>query len=164
MWKFAPMFAKIRYWGRTAAVSRKTFYAFGGEFQLIPGRRRLWYCIHRPPAGRRTRSTFVLQLKRNYGFFGMARSSRLLWRRSALLWRVGFLFLPCLDCAIFTIFSILGCEEASWDKGVEYETRSLLFKALHSLIERSLLQRDYVRLGQWFVQPLCLDEVSNPPK
>lgn len=29
----------------------------------------------------------------------------------------------------------------------------MLFKALHNLIERCLLSRDFIRLGKWFVQP-----------
>ncbi|CAL4061099.1 unnamed protein product [Meganyctiphanes norvegica] len=43
----------------------------------------------------------------------------------------------------------------SWDSvtGMSYECRTLVFKALHNLIERCLLTRDFVRLGRWFVQP-----------
>ncbi|KAK7874246.1 hypothetical protein R5R35_006284 [Gryllus longicercus] len=44
-------------------------------------------------------------------------------------------------------------EIGSWESGLSYECRSLLFKALHNLIERCLLSRDFVRLGRWFVQP-----------
>lgn len=44
-------------------------------------------------------------------------------------------------------------EQGSWESGLSYECRSLLFKALHNLIERCLLSRDFVRLGRWFVQP-----------
>lgn len=44
-------------------------------------------------------------------------------------------------------------EQGSWESGLSYECRSLLFKALHNLIERCLLSRDFVRLGKWFVQP-----------
>nr|XP_045597034.1 mediator of RNA polymerase II transcription subunit 13-like isoform X2 [Procambarus clarkii] len=40
-----------------------------------------------------------------------------------------------------------------WETGLSYECRTLLFKALHNLIERCLLSRDFVRLGRWFVQP-----------
>ncbi|XP_065174003.1 mediator of RNA polymerase II transcription subunit 13 isoform X2 [Atheta coriaria] len=43
--------------------------------------------------------------------------------------------------------------QGSWESGLSYECRSLLFKALHNLIERCLLSRDFVRLGKWFVQP-----------
>ncbi|XP_055701532.1 mediator of RNA polymerase II transcription subunit 13 isoform X2 [Phlebotomus papatasi] len=46
-----------------------------------------------------------------------------------------------------------GSEQGSWESALSYECRSLLFKALHNLIERSLLSRDVVRLGRWFVQP-----------
>ncbi|KAJ8687131.1 hypothetical protein QAD02_022925, partial [Eretmocerus hayati] len=44
-------------------------------------------------------------------------------------------------------------EQGSRESGLSYECRSLLFKALHNLIERCLLSRDFVRLGKWFVQP-----------
>ncbi|XP_031353032.1 mediator of RNA polymerase II transcription subunit 13 isoform X2 [Photinus pyralis] len=44
-------------------------------------------------------------------------------------------------------------EQGSWESGLSYECRSLLFKALHNLIERCLLSRDFIRLGKWFVQP-----------
>ncbi|XP_046361472.2 mediator of RNA polymerase II transcription subunit 13-like isoform X2 [Haliotis rufescens] len=50
-------------------------------------------------------------------------------------------------------------EHGSWDKekdkdsGLTYECRTLLFKALHNLIERCLLSKNFVRLGKWFVQP-----------
>lgn len=50
----------------------------------------------------------------------------------------------------------------SYDNGLSYEGRGLLFKSLHNLIERSLLSRDVVlRLGKWFVQP-CNDVDSIP--
>ncbi|XP_072944044.1 mediator of RNA polymerase II transcription subunit 13 [Epargyreus clarus] len=49
-------------------------------------------------------------------------------------------------------------EQGSWENGLTYECRSLLFKALHNLIERCLLSRDFVRLGKWFVQPYDGDE------
>ena len=41
----------------------------------------------------------------------------------------------------------------SWESGIPYEVRTLLFKAVNNLIERSLLSREFVRLGKWFVQP-----------
>ncbi|XP_018318970.1 mediator of RNA polymerase II transcription subunit 13 isoform X4 [Agrilus planipennis] len=44
-------------------------------------------------------------------------------------------------------------DQGSWESGLSYECRSLLFKALHNLIERCLLSRDFVRIGKWFVQP-----------
>ncbi|KAK8721383.1 hypothetical protein OTU49_012808 [Cherax quadricarinatus] len=45
------------------------------------------------------------------------------------------------------------CGSWDWETGLSYECRTLLFKALHNLIERCLLTRDFVRLGRWFVQP-----------
>lgn len=44
-------------------------------------------------------------------------------------------------------------EQGSWENGLSYECRTLLFKALHNLIERCLLARDFVRIGKWFIQP-----------
>lgn len=44
--------------------------------------------------------------------------------------------------------------------GLPYETRSMLFKALHNLIERSLLDKGYARLGKWFVMPYNLQAVN----
>ncbi|RWS17807.1 Mediator of RNA polymerase II transcription subunit 13-like protein [Dinothrombium tinctorium] len=50
-------------------------------------------------------------------------------------------------------------EQGSWENGLSYECRSLLFKALHNLIERCLLSRGFARFGRWFVQPL--DPTAN---
>ncbi len=44
----------------------------------------------------------------------------------------------------------------SSNNGLPYETRSMLFKALHNLIEKSLIQKGYARLGKWFVTPYNL--------
>lgn len=44
--------------------------------------------------------------------------------------------------------------------GLPYEARSMLFKALHNLIERSLLDKGYARLGKWFVMPYNLQAVN----
>lgn len=44
--------------------------------------------------------------------------------------------------------------------GLPYEARSMLFKALHCLIERSLLDKGYARLGKWFVMPYNLQAVN----
>lgn len=48
-------------------------------------------------------------------------------------------------------------EHGSWDRdkdsGLTYECRTLLFKALHNLIERCLLSKNIMRLGKWFVMP-----------
>ncbi|RZF40528.1 hypothetical protein LSTR_LSTR000407 [Laodelphax striatellus] len=52
-------------------------------------------------------------------------------------------------------------DQGSWENGLSYECRSLLFKALHNLIERCLLSRDFVRLGKWFVQPYDGSEVME---
>ncbi|KAG1662731.1 Mediator of RNA polymerase II transcription subunit 13 [Nymphon striatum] len=44
-------------------------------------------------------------------------------------------------------------EQGSWEMGLSYECRTLLFKALHNLIERYLLSHDFTRLERWFLQP-----------
>ncbi|KAH8245996.1 hypothetical protein KR026_006690 [Drosophila bipectinata] len=41
----------------------------------------------------------------------------------------------------------------TWKGALTYECRSLLFKALHNLMERFVLTKDIVRFGKWFVQP-----------
>ncbi|XP_023293764.2 mediator of RNA polymerase II transcription subunit 13 isoform X3 [Lucilia cuprina] len=46
----------------------------------------------------------------------------------------------------------------TWERGLTYECRSLLFKALHNLIERFVLTKDIVRFGKWFVQPCTSNE------
>uniref|UniRef100_A0AAR5PM40 Mediator of RNA polymerase II transcription subunit 13 n=1 Tax=Dendroctonus ponderosae TaxID=77166 RepID=A0AAR5PM40_DENPD len=60
---------------------------------------------------------------------------------------------PDLNELVAPELNMTDCEQGSWESGLSYECRSLLFKALHNLIERSLLSRDFVRLGKWFVQP-----------
>ena len=47
-------------------------------------------------------------------------------------------------------------EIGSWDKqdnsaGLTYECRIMLFKALHNMIEKSLLQKGFTRLSKWFL-------------
>ncbi|KAK7088057.1 mediator of RNA polymerase II transcription subunit 13-like isoform X2 [Littorina saxatilis] len=53
--------------------------------------------------------------------------------------------------------SLKEVEHGTWDRdkdsGLTYECRTLLFKALHNLIERCLLSKNFVRLGKWFVMP-----------
>lgn len=45
-------------------------------------------------------------------------------------------------------------EDETWEsKGLSYECRTLLFKALHNLIEKCLISKGYTKLGRWFVQP-----------
>lgn len=63
------------------------------------------------------------------------------------------LLLP-LSCFYPTVY-----ENGSWENGLSYECRSLLFKALHNLIERSLLAKGFARFGKWFTQPT----VNNYP-
>nr|VZI04442.1 unnamed protein product [Spirometra erinaceieuropaei] len=43
--------------------------------------------------------------------------------------------------------------DGNWKKGLSYETRCILFKALHNVLERCLLSKGFIRLGLWFLQP-----------
>ncbi|KAJ8414095.1 hypothetical protein AAFF_G00066930 [Aldrovandia affinis] len=56
-------------------------------------------------------------------------------------------------------------EEGVWESGLTYERRTLLFKAIHNLLEKShscpgrcLMEKDFVRIGKWFVKPYKLEE------
>lgn len=42
------------------------------------------------------------------------------------------------------------------NNGLPYESRSMLFKALHNLIEKSLIEKGFTRFGKWFVTPYNL--------
>ncbi|XP_073486447.1 mediator of RNA polymerase II transcription subunit 13-like [Aquarana catesbeiana] len=54
-------------------------------------------------------------------------------------------------------------EEGLWENGLSYECRTLLFKAIHNLLERCLLDKSFVRIGKWFVKP-CEREEKNLSK
>uniref|UniRef100_A0A672RFU9 Mediator of RNA polymerase II transcription subunit 13 n=1 Tax=Sinocyclocheilus grahami TaxID=75366 RepID=A0A672RFU9_SINGR len=49
-------------------------------------------------------------------------------------------------------------EEGLWECGLSYECRTLLFKAIHNLLERCLMDKDFVRIGKWFVKPHKTEE------
>ncbi|KAG5284635.1 hypothetical protein AALO_G00028840 [Alosa alosa] len=49
-------------------------------------------------------------------------------------------------------------DDGVWESGLSYECRTLLFKAIHNLLERCLMNRSFVRLGKWFVKPYEKDE------
>lgn len=49
-------------------------------------------------------------------------------------------------------------EEGLWECGLSYECRTLLFKAIHNLLERCLMNKDFVRIGKWFVKPYEFEE------
>ncbi|XP_056258962.1 mediator of RNA polymerase II transcription subunit 13-like isoform X2 [Seriola aureovittata] len=51
-------------------------------------------------------------------------------------------------------------EEGLWECGLSYECRTLLFKAIHNLLERCLMDKGFVRLGKWFFKPHELEEKS----
>ncbi|XP_012936661.2 mediator of RNA polymerase II transcription subunit 13-like isoform X1 [Aplysia californica] len=61
--------------------------------------------------------------------------------------------------ALSTDLGLKELESGTWDRdkdkdnGLTYECRTLLFKALHNLIERNLLLKNFVRLGRWYVLP-----------
>lgn len=52
----------------------------------------------------------------------------------------------------------LGEEDGEWESGLSYECRTLLFKAIHNLLERCLMNRGFVRIGKWFVKPYQKEE------
>ncbi|XP_007423606.2 mediator of RNA polymerase II transcription subunit 13-like [Python bivittatus] len=49
-------------------------------------------------------------------------------------------------------------EEGLWENGLSYECRTLLFKAIHNLLERCLMDKNFVRIGKWFIRPYEKDE------
>lgn len=49
-------------------------------------------------------------------------------------------------------------DDGFWENGLSYECRTLLFKAIHNLLERCLMNRSFVRIGKWFVKPYEKDE------
>ncbi|KAM4635777.1 mediator of RNA polymerase II transcription subunit 13-like [Polymixia lowei] len=49
-------------------------------------------------------------------------------------------------------------EEGLWECGLSYECRTLLFKAIHNLLERCLMDKEFVRIGKWFFKPHELEE------
>lgn len=51
-----------------------------------------------------------------------------------------------------------GEEDGEWESGLSYECRTLLFKAIHNLLERCLMNRGFVRIGKWFVKPYQKEE------
>ncbi|XP_070572223.1 mediator of RNA polymerase II transcription subunit 13-like isoform X2 [Ptychodera flava] len=51
--------------------------------------------------------------------------------------------------------------EGTWENGLTYECRTLLFKALHNLLERCLLSRNFTRLGKWFIRPYGPDSEED---
>ena len=60
-------------------------------------------------------------------------------------------------------------EQGCWETGLTYECRTVLFKAFHNLIERSLLAKGFARFGKWFAQPQsscrkrCISGPASPP-
>ncbi|XP_061590092.1 mediator of RNA polymerase II transcription subunit 13-like isoform X2 [Cololabis saira] len=51
-------------------------------------------------------------------------------------------------------------EEGFWECGLTYECRTLLFKAIHNLLERCLMDKGFVRIGKWFFKPHELEGKS----
>ena len=49
-------------------------------------------------------------------------------------------------------------EDGVWENGLSYECRTLLFKAVHNLLERGLMNWNFVPIGKWFVKPYEKDE------
>lgn len=57
-----------------------------------------------------------------------------------------------------SLFSFPAEDDGLWENGLSYECRTLLFKAIHNLLERCLMNRSFVRIGKWFVKPYEKDE------
>lgn len=57
-----------------------------------------------------------------------------------------------------SFISLVEEEDGVWENGLSYECRTLLFKAVHNLLERCLMNRNFVRIGKWFVKPYEKDE------
>uniref|UniRef100_A0A671YVY9 Mediator of RNA polymerase II transcription subunit 13 n=1 Tax=Sparus aurata TaxID=8175 RepID=A0A671YVY9_SPAAU len=55
---------------------------------------------------------------------------------------------------------LIVAEEGLWECGLSYECRTLLFKAIHNLLERCLMDKGFVRIGKWFFKPHELEEKS----
>ncbi|XP_070844891.1 mediator of RNA polymerase II transcription subunit 13-like isoform X4 [Chaetodon trifascialis] len=51
-------------------------------------------------------------------------------------------------------------EEGLWECGLSYECRTLLFKAIHNLLERCLMDKGFLRIGKWFFKPHEVEEKS----
>ncbi|KAF2977334.1 hypothetical protein EK904_006241 [Melospiza melodia maxima] len=58
-----------------------------------------------------------------------------------------------MDAAVVVVV-----EEGFWENGLSYECRTLLFKAIHNLLERCLMDKNFVRIGKWFIRPYDKDE------
>lgn len=63
-----------------------------------------------------------------------------------------------IDCLFSPLLCIVEEEDGVWENGLSYECRTLLFKAVHNLLERCLMNRNFVRIGKWFVKPYEKDE------
>ncbi|XP_017842735.2 LOW QUALITY PROTEIN: mediator of RNA polymerase II transcription subunit 13 [Drosophila busckii] len=58
-----------------------------------------------------------------------------------------------VDAELLKVAANQALWNGTWKGELTYECRSLLFKALHNLMERFVLTKDIVRFGKWFVQP-----------
>lgn len=48
---------------------------------------------------------------------------------------------------------LIEVEDDTWEqRGLSYECRTLLFKALHNLLDRCLINKGFIRIGRWFVR------------
>lgn len=66
------------------------------------------------------------------------------------------MFIQSMWFNVSALFS--GEEDGEWESGLSYECRTLLFKAIHNLLERCLMNRGFVRIGKWFVKPYQKEE------
>lgn len=139
------------------------FFACGVEFETI-------LKINPTESSKTTMS----HIRKNCGYFGTAKS-----RTLPILLLTAFQVNFCLQTTYPVNVALLNLrllfsdgEQGSWESGLSYECRTLLFKALHNLIEkyvkyllllvcklilfvyyfRCLLSKGYTRLGRWFFQ------------
>lgn len=54
-------------------------------------------------------------------------------------------------------------ETGSYEDGISPENLDLFFKSIYNIIEKNLLNGDFVRLGKWFTKPVIDVDKSNTP-
>lgn len=75
------------------------------------------------------------------------------------IWKVHMMFIDSSRLVTRSLCVLsTGEDDGVWESGLSYECRTLLFKAIHNLLERCLMNRSFVRIGKWFVKPYEKDE------
>jgi len=57
---------------------------------------------------------------------------------------------------MIVLFLITDGEQGSWESGLSYECRSLLFKALHNLIERYVILQAHAMCRIYIYSTICI--------